>query len=980
MGVSLLASNLYAQNIYELRNLSEQDWLNMGTNERLRALNTSNNVSRDQTLVGKFSRDEDLYYKWGYDYYEMNQSYENYAFRGFENYNIVEDRRNKWYYNQFGDRLTKMTTSGRIWMDRANDDGTSEVYGPSGYINSQVGVDGIWVARESTNDWAVSAVAAGALRAKISPLTMSVPNMNGMKVDFQSKNWAATITNSQLWSNGASQAAVMLRGGQVRRQFGALNLGFNYSNMYNQQTSRDGGTDFKGTVHNNTPTPIFYAVRVLDDSPSNGHGPTVQDVKIIVDGVYRNDIVPTVIFDDLSRELITAVNSKSQQNYLQPATSWTGNNSEFDMANLEMRMPKYVDYLYMMDYQKGWNTSIVNANIDLETAKKYYKFGDPSMPITVNKSEYVVYIFDLSSINGVVKRVQAELTVSGDYRVDVSQIFTKKKTPGKDVVGENFQHYRSQNWRTAAEADGKVKDNANMRTIKVDFGYEVANTIYGMDAHFNYLGFKVDGEFVRNTHYYMFADNVIGYGLPANELTDITSRDGHRSAQSDNAYYITMQKDWRKFGLGGEIFKMGKYYKPYMNYFLPDDITGANGISIRNNEVRFTSIEDNDDNDQYPDTNFQTASMANRVQALADPDGVFPGNDLDFDGIPDNDKNYSNIPDYEEPFFMFDTDQDEFVFGDDNNFNSIPDFREDDMKYDTPYELEREGHHFFLKFAPQRNVNFIVGSSKINGVATETRTNNDYLKTNLNYDFLSVGNIYAEYRYERVEDNVMDKYVIVPTKAEVIGFPWYQFSPYTRFLHYDELEYKNSAVQKLFVESKIRAIPSIIFSNHVKYESNRQLEGTMYDETFQPKDTINSFAFVNKLVYTKSWGNLTFSPGMKFRLYKKGRSQSINPLDHYLMRIPMVIVKYTVSPKTTVTLGAQGFKGLELQYTDYIIAHNDYKQTNYIVQIENRTTYFGFDVWGSFGFKAEDVKFDKAYRSFENEKSSTFFVQFWAGY
>ena len=81
------------------------------------------------------------------------------------------------------------------------------------------------------------------------------------------------------------------------------------------------------------PPPIFYAVRVLDDSPQNGHGPTVQDVKIIVDGVYRSDIVPTVMLDDLNRELVTAVTSKSQQNYLEPLTSWAGPVTKFDMDN-----------------------------------------------------------------------------------------------------------------------------------------------------------------------------------------------------------------------------------------------------------------------------------------------------------------------------------------------------------------------------------------------------------------------------------------------------------------------------------------------------------------------------------------------------------------------------------------------------------------------------------------------------------------------
>ena len=100
-----------AQNIYELRKLTEDDWLNMSTEERLNALNMANKHSQGQTFLGDFGKYYDLRKKWGYNFYEMDNRYENYAFRGFENYNIVEDRRAKWCYNQFGDRLTKMTKS-----------------------------------------------------------------------------------------------------------------------------------------------------------------------------------------------------------------------------------------------------------------------------------------------------------------------------------------------------------------------------------------------------------------------------------------------------------------------------------------------------------------------------------------------------------------------------------------------------------------------------------------------------------------------------------------------------------------------------------------------------------------------------------------------------------------------------------------------------------------------------------------------------
>jgi len=111
----LFPATLYAQNIYDLRRLTDEDWIGMSTEERLSALGISNSHARNQTYLGSFGRSYDLYPRWGYDYYEMEDRYENYAFRGFENYHIINDRRNRWYYNQFGDRLTKMRRNANIW-------------------------------------------------------------------------------------------------------------------------------------------------------------------------------------------------------------------------------------------------------------------------------------------------------------------------------------------------------------------------------------------------------------------------------------------------------------------------------------------------------------------------------------------------------------------------------------------------------------------------------------------------------------------------------------------------------------------------------------------------------------------------------------------------------------------------------------------------------------------------------------------------
>ncbi|MQY77725.1 MAG: hypothetical protein GH151_00785 [Bacteroidetes bacterium] len=450
VGMLLLAGSLYAQ-VYGLRQLSDEDWIGMTTEQRLKALNISNNHARNQTFVGDFGRNYDLYPRWGYDYLEMEDRYENYSFRNFENYNIVSDRRNRWYYNQFGDRLTKMTRNANIWRERINDDGTWDYDNPGGYINSHMRVDGIWVARESTDDWAVSVVGAEALRAKLTPLTLSVPNLRGMKIDFQSANWDASFVNSDVKGSGEGEEIsfagktnkLMLRGGQIRRKFGALTLGANYANMHTIQPNRDGGHVLEGTVSDYAPVPIIYAVRIVDDSPHNGDGPIIHDVKLKINGRYRPEIVPQVFLDDLRREQVTAVTKDPQNPYWRLKSLYGYEPLFFDHTTMYERIPKYVDYLYMNDYLKGWNTTNVMKNFDVDKGKEFYKFIDTTKPCQVNGNEYAVYLFDLTSIQEQVRSVQAEITVANDYRIQVAEINQKKPKARQDPKGSTPENYYS---------------------------------------------------------------------------------------------------------------------------------------------------------------------------------------------------------------------------------------------------------------------------------------------------------------------------------------------------------------------------------------------------------------------------------------------------------------------------------------------------------------------------------------------------------
>ena len=194
---------------------------------------------------------------------------------------------------------------------------------------------------------------------------------------------------------------------------------------------------------------------------------------------------------------------------------------------------------------------------------------------------------------------------------------------------------------------------------------------------------------------------------------------------------------------------------------------------------------------------------------------------------------------------------------------------------DLPYDLDREGYHLVVNYKPFRNINFILGSFDTRGIGLSNRTNDDYFKIQVNYDVFDVGKIYTEYRYEKIEDDISDLYMKVSTEFNENfvekGFDA-TYKRFNRQLYYDELEYKKSTVNRLFLNSRIRAIPSITIENQVKFERNDQQEGVLYDNSYQNGDTIDIFAMVNKIAYTRRYGNWTFSPGYKLRFYKKDRS------------------------------------------------------------------------------------------------------------
>jgi hypothetical protein len=1005
----LLGSAVFADNVYELRKLSEDEWLSMNTEERLTALATTTSHAPNQTFLGDFGYNYDLYKRWGYDFYEMEDRYENYSFRDFEAYNILEERRQRWSYNEFGDRISKMQTTFNIWSERYMGDDTMYAWPTNNFVNGMAHgkLDGVWVAQEATDDWAFSINAARAMRKQYTPLTFNMPNLQAVTLDVQSNNteislitsamtsqldmWPGNYDNQPELHHLVNDGGVLLRGGNIRRKFGALTLGATYVNQYVVQGNREGGDDWFGTVSNYSPTPIYVLIRFLDDSPSdNEGGPVIYDATLQVDGRDRPDLVPIIYTDDTLLDKTTTMTTPRYTSYLQPLVTAVKANVLIDHMNTDFDIgviPKFLDYINYDQAIHGYDASGIADNMNLNDVRDYFQQVEMgSEPLRISGTNVAVFMWDLASVTSSVERVRAVVRVANDYLIQSSFLYTEKEADGHDTGGDLLAWYKSMYWRNVAQAEGNVKDESNVNTVKIDFGYQVASMNYGVNAQFNYLGFKLSGEFVTNENHFMYSDGLPGTGNPTYNIHGLESRKGHRYMERDNAYYVIAQKDWDMIGFSAEVFKMGKFYRPYLDFYTDpqnERLGRAQGeIAPRNKTLRMPLIEDNDDNDQYADTDYMKRITGYNIWSYEDPDGVFPGNDEDNDGLPDNNRNNNEVPDYYEEFLMFDAVPDEFVFGDDLNNNTIPDFRENDFKFDTPYDLDRQGYHYTARVSPQEDISLVVGSMRQDGVGRDWRTYNDYFKAILNYDIQSVGTISAEYRYERIHDNIEDPYV----RVDISQGTWLELGTtsskkrFERQIFADILEYRNSKVNRLFIESKIRPLNSITIENLVKFESNGQLEGTMYDGVYQPEDVLRTYSMINKLVYTKSWGNLSFSPGVNLRFYKKSRDNSVQPLEHYLITIPLVMFKYHISPITNIQLGFQGVPGFEYSDRDYVSSSNDYKRRTYLLQIENQSVYFGYDIWTGLGFKMDWVKFDTGSRSFEDYKTSSTFINVGLGW
>ena len=616
--------------------------------------------------------------------------------------------------------------------------------------------------------------------------------------------------------------------------------------------------------------------------------------------------------------------------------------------------------------------------------------------------EVVVYEFTIpNDVTALSARFHAD--VSDDYKIGVRQIYdfpglsrsgeldleervwpddfvsteAGTRRPFKWDIGEGEEPYY-----TVARSEGLGKNGSNRRIVQFDHGIPTGQNLFSFDAQANLVGLKFSGEIVRNNQNYMYP---------------VGNNDGKRRTDKAWAYWLNVKKDLsfaKRLGaqLGAEIFRLdpnysGGYDSQRGGMAFHIDYQDKAGSRVKSDTQEYGIVEDNDDDDQWPDDFVEDTASPGRLSYPGWPNAsVYPGLDENLDNIPDVDRNENFIPDWEEPFLAYDADPPEFVYGIDFNNNGMPDFRENDDLPDYPYRRDQKGQHFFLLLDKlgKWGDSFTAGYYKSQEIAGGTKAKSLYLRYALAKERDGVGSLQFNFDSKMVQDNIRDDsyvYIIPPNDDDVI--PWLnkpdnhpgvagRYRPATP----DPLLMRDSWVNTAYFDFRYLKFANINVRNAFLWTRNSMAEIPLEGEEeglLQPEDVRSRIIIINNIDKTWMYNSLAISAKFKHRLIYENIESEDDPRTSASDFIPILMGEYSLTPKTRFVLAAQGMPFLPSKHWERINKDETYSQTDYAFMYKMRSEYFGFENDFFFGYLLSDREHTRLKdRDF---KRGTFFVE-----
>ena len=840
--------------------------------------------------------------------------------------------------------------------------------------------DQVMVARDGYGDWGYSTILGDGVMAYFTPLTLAKVNLNGLRIDFSKPNLKITTVASRLerqattatkigaaWivdGNFFADSNTMLLGSRAETQIGALRLGLNGVNMHLYQSTQP-GNGLKGRVRPDNPVFDLILLRVADDSPTDGRGgPVVQEMKLVVNGQVRPEIRPQVLRHRAG--ISTSVGTISRATgefrpvlYNRP-TAVSGFAGSVFYRDREM--PLFADYIYRFNHESGED---VSGDTDLEGLLATFVVESPEAILRAEEGEVLIYLFDVSE-EPTVESVAVEALMGNDYRVDVATLW-EVNTRARNVQTQ----YKTTYYRTTLRAKGNTQDLSNLNRVRFKIGEDTALFVYGADAAFSLAGFQINGEYARSSLYARY---------PAHVQGERRFDDAPRFATRDAAYNLRILRWFGRGRVGAEYFSMNPDYTTEIrSYLLRQDAYDYGDLAgLTNQTVYWRLVQDNDDRDRFVDAPLGHNIAAGRDQEHVDPNGTFPGHDEDNDGIPDTNRNFNGLPDYEEPFLMYSVEPNKYVYGLDRNNNDEVDQREDDLDVDLPYDLDQRGVHVFGQLDLTRHWSLGVGRHDVEEVAGSGRNKSTYALVNYQREGVArLRRIFFENHLRRVKDDIPDRFNELVERPRVAGVGAGDGALEISSIGFynqsreDPLFYRDSYVNETYFEGALNIWSTLRLAHKLRLRLNWQQGGSLPGGNKQRERRLDLWTVVSRADYTWHWGRLNVQPQFKFMLFRLvDQDADRQPDGTYASRaltsefstIPILRLECPLMSRTLLQVGFQGLGPLPYRFKDKVRERQSFERRTAFVNLINRSSYFGYDLYTIVGFTKDSKEFDDVFQ------------------
>ena len=922
------------------------------------------------------------------------------------------------FYSQFGDYLT---TGYELysWEERRQ---PGQLIGSSlfkDWTSWFYVFDNLVVGHDSHRSWGYSLIVGDGLIARFTPLTLSMTDYNGARLDLSTPyfklttlasriarpnvewNWAQNLNPLEEHTNDSS----MLLGTRAQADIGALQIGLNGVNVH---AFRATGTNnsMKGILRPDHPLFEILILRFTDDSPGDGAGgAVVQEVELIIDGDRRPDIRPRVIRHrsttgtQVGRSLSTGFLPIEYNNFVSTILKSGGQMTAARKYYRDQEIPLYADYLYRLGHEdpdfflrlengdtKWIDRNPVEKNTNLEGLVSTFVVESPDDILAADGTDALVYLFDLSAVPSI-ESVRVEAVVGNDYRVEVAKLYQFSEKPGNLDV-----KYRSTVYETVLRAEGNVRDQSNIERVGFEVGTNTSIFTYSADLHLGLPGLEITGEYARSALFARFPSHVEG-------TPDFHS--SPRFSDKGSASFLNGTSWFGQGRVGFELFSMNPDFTTDMVTYLPReagnvgyDRTADPFFGLDNRTMIWRLVQDNEDADRWPDLSMgvTVGSPGGDECRAIDCDGTFPGQDLDNDGVTDTNRNLNPLPDYEEPFLMYDVDPNDFVYGMDRNNNDEPDVREDDYDADYPYDHDQRGYHLFGQYDLTPHWAVGVGRHDVEGVASGGRNNSTYaLVTYQRQGLERLRQVFFENHFRRVQDDIPDEYNRVRDDLEITvrdeAYSWggpdglkLIFNRDPIRTRQDLLFYENSDVNETYLEGHWRPWSSLNFVQKLRLRLNWQQEGLLPSGTFQRSRRLDQWNVVSRADYTRYWGALKIQPQFKFMLLQLRDQRAERSLRSEVSLIPILRAEFPLMTRSTLQVGIQGIGPFPYRFEDRVAERNSFERRTKFVNLTNQSYYFGYQLFTIIGFTKDKQNYDDEFESYREFDTWSFFIRAVVGF